>query len=75
MTFEGVTAYLQRQERLESEMPPDQFESLARALMQRHFLYYHDAARLRTSGAMQEPLQTILYLYFDLIRSNKYIIR
>ncbi len=64
------TAYLQR---LESEMPPDQFESLTRALMQRHALSY--AARLDASGAIPEPIQAILFLHFDLIRSNKSIIR
>jgi hypothetical protein len=70
VTLEGVTAYLQR---LESKMPPDQCESLARALMQRHSLRY--AARLDASGAMLEPVQVILFLHFDLIRSNKSIIR
>ncbi len=65
----GVTAYLQR---LESELLPDQFESLARALMQRHSLRY--AARLDASAAMPEPIQVILFLHFDLIRSNNLLL-
>jgi hypothetical protein len=72
VTLEGVTAYLQR---LESEMPPDQFESLARDLMQRHSLPVRYTARLGASGAMTEPMQVILFLLFDLIRSNESIIR
>jgi hypothetical protein len=60
VTLEGVTAYMQS---LESEMPPDQFESLAWACMQRHCLRY--AARLDASGAMQEPIQVFLFLHFD----------
>ncbi len=53
-------------------MPPDQFESLARAVVQRHSLRY--AARLDASGAMPEPIQVILFLHFDLIRSNESIL-
>ncbi len=45
----------------------------SQALMQRDSLRY--AARLDASGAMPEPIQVILFLHFDLIRSNKSIIR
>ena len=50
LTLEDVTAHLQR---LESEMPPEEYEALARAVMQR--LSLRCAARLRASGTIPEP--------------------
>ena len=57
LTLEDVTAHLQR---LESEMPPEEYAALARAVIQR--LSLRCAARLRAPGAITEPEPVALAL-------------